>query len=382
MKGLSMTKRISGSHFSKLCSSLTDPRISRRRLHSLESIVTITVCAVLCGVETWKDIAEFGVIKKSFFSEFLDLSNGIPSHDTFARVFSRIDPVEFEESFYEWQKHLHDSLCGDVVAIDGKTLRGARDKSSNKSAIHMVSAWSTRNKVVLSQTRVSEKSNEITAVPKLLKILDLEGCVVTMDAMGCQKDHAEIIKAKKADYVLALKGNQSGFHEEAIDYCKDAVTENLEKVAQDYFKEKQEYDHGRLEERKYYLIKDLSWSRKAVDWKGIESIGIVKAKRIENGVETNETRFYCSSLTDVKKFARAVRSHWGIENCLHWVLDVSFNEDKCRIRKDNAAENLAVIRHIALNLLNKENSAKRSIKTKMKCCGWSNEYLIKVLLEL
>ena len=222
-----MTKRISGSHFSKLCSSLTDPRISRRRLHSLESIVTITVCAVLCGVETWKDIAEFGLIKKSFFSEFLDLSNGIPSHDTFARVFSRIDPVEFEESFYEWQKHLHDSLCDDVVAIDGKTLRGALDKASNKSAIHMVSAWSARNKVVLSQTKVSEKSNEITAVPKLLKLLDLEGCVVTMDAMGCQKSHAKIIKDKNADYVLALKGNQSGFHEEVLDYCKDAVTEIL-----------------------------------------------------------------------------------------------------------------------------------------------------------
>lgn len=377
-----MARHSTLSNLSELCTSITDPRINRRKLHSLESIITISVCAVICGAESWNDIEDFGILKKEFFESFLDLSNGIPSHDTFARVFSRINPEEFNNAFYEWQKSLHDNVSGDIIAIDGKTLRSSFDKASGKLPIHMVSAWSTRNKVVLSQTKVSEKSNEIKAVPKLLQILDLKDCIVTMDAMGCQKDHAKAIRDKEGDYVLALKGNQSGFHQEVIDFCNDAVNGDLSDITDSSLIEKKDFSHGRIEAREYYLIKDLSWSIKAKEWKDIKSIGIVRAKRTVDSVTSEEIRYYCTSVSDVRKFARAVRNHWGIENSLHWVLDVAFNEDKCRIRKDNAAENFALLRHIAINLLKQETTKKRGIRGKMKNCGWDTNYMMKVLLGI
>lgn len=359
-------------------SSVTDPRLDRKKLHSLTAILVISICAAICGAEEWTEIELFGKSKRKWFKTFLDLPNGIPSHDTFARVFARLDPVEFQKCFISWLDYLKNSVDSDIISIDGKTLRNSFDKASSKAAIHMVSAWSSNNGCVLAQTKVDEKSNEITAVPKLLELLDLADCVVTMDAMGCQKEHAAKIIEKGGDYLLALKGNQSGFHQEVIEYCKDAVESNFDSVQQNKIKTT-EKGHGRIETRHYHLITDLSWSKKAEQWAGIKAVGAVKAFRKIDGKETSETRFYCTSLDDVKAFAKAVRNHWNVENQLHWVLDVAFREDKCRIRKDNAPENFAILRHIALNLLKKEKSIKNGIKSKRLNAGWDEEYLFKVL---
>lgn len=280
------------------------------------------------------------------------------------------------------EKSLHDNVSGDIIAVDGKTLRSSFDKAFGKLPIHMVSAWSTRNKVVLPQTKVSEKSNEIKAVPKLLQILDLKGCIVTMDAMGCQKGHAEAVRNKEGDYALVLKGNQSGFHQEVTGYCNDAVNGNIPELTDSPLIEKKDFSHGRIEAREYYLIGDLSWSLKAKEWKDIKSIGTVKAGRTVDSVTSEEIRYYCTSVSDIRKFARAVRNRWGIENSLHWVLDVAFDGYKCRIRKDNAAENFALLRHIAGNLLKQEKTKKRGVRRKMKNCGWDTNYMIKVLLGI
>lgn len=360
-------------------SLVSDPRRRGRRLHLLVDIIVISICAVICGAEHWTEIERFGKCKKKWFKSFLKLPNGIPSHDTFGRTFAKLNPVDFQKCFLNWIQELKKVFGSDIVSIDGKTLRNSFDTASKRAAIHMVSAWSSKNACVLAQTKVEEKSNEITAVPKLLEILELEDCVVTMDAMGCQKKHAGKIIEKGADYILALKGNQGKFHEEVVDYCKDAVKSGFGGLEVPKIK-KTEKGHGRIETREWFLIKDLSWAKKSKNWPGIKSIGIAKTTRKMGQVKSEEVRYFCTSLTNVKEFAKGVRNHWNIENQLHWVLDVAFREDKCRIRKDNAAENFAILRHIALNKLKRENTLKLGIKSKRLSAGWDNEYLLRVLI--
>ena len=358
--------------------TLKDPRIERKKLHSLQSILVISICAVICGAEEWTEIELFGKSKQAWFETFLDLPFGIPSHDTFGRVFARLNPIEFQKCFSSWIDELRRSTGEDILSIDGKTIRNSFDKASSKAAIHMVSAWSSLNGCVLGQVKVSEKSNEITAVPKLLEILDLDGCIVTMDAMGCQKEHAKTIKSKGGDYILALKGNQGLFHDEVRAFFEDAVRFNFDGIEHSKFSQT-EKGHGRIESRTYRLMQNLSCFKKAGEWEGLRAIGMVESTRKINGKETREVRLYCTSLNDVKAFARGVRKHWNIENQLHWSLDVAFREDKCRIRKDNAPENFAILRHIALNQLKKEKSISNGIKSKRLKAGWDEDYLIKVL---
>ncbi len=358
---------------------IEDPRIERGKLHNLIDIIAIAICAVICGADTWEDIELFGETKQEWLKQFLELPNGIPSHDTFGRVFSIISPVEFQRSFLNWIKAISESIEREVVAIDGKTSRRSYDKSKGKGAIHMVSAWATANRVVLGQVKTEDKSNEITAIPELLDILALNGCIVTIDAMGCQKNISAKIIEKGADYVLALKGNQGILHEDIKLFFQDAKETSFKDIHHDFY-ETIDGDHGRIETRRYSIVSDIEWLEGKADWKEIKSIGMVESEREIGDKVTKETRYYISSLpSNAKLFGDAVRKHWGIENSLHWVLDVVFREDECRIRKGHAAENFAVLRHIALNLIREEKSIKRGAKGKRLKAGWDNDYLSKIL---
>lgn len=360
-------------------SDLPDPRIDRQKLHPLVDIIVITICAVICGAEDWTEISLFGKAKEAWFRNFLELPHGIPSHDTFGRVFARLDPHEFGKCFQQWIECVREKTNGEIISIDGKTLRRSFDKAASKAAIHMVSAWSSANNLVLGQVKVDEKSNEITAVPMLLEMLEISGCIVTMDAMGCQKEHVRKINDKGADYVLALKGNQGAFHKEVEEFFEDCSNLQFEDVPHQFFHGGPEKDHGRLEKRKHWLVTELKWLSKAKEWAGLNGVGMVESERTQDGKTSLERRYFCTSLSDVKAFARAVRGHWGVENSLHWSLDVAFNEDRSRIRKDHAPENLAIMRHIALNLLKQETTLKLGIKAKRLKAGWDEAYLLKVL---
>lgn len=355
--------------------NIEDPRIDRGKLHNLMDIIAIAICAVICGADTWEDIELFGEAKHEWLKQFLELPNGIPSHDTFGRVFSIISPVEFQRSFLNWVKAISESIEKEVVAIDGKTSRRSYDRGKGKGAIHMVSAWATANRVVLGQVKTEDKSNEI----KLLDILALNGCIVTIDAMGCQKSIAAGIIDKGADYVLALKGNQGTLHEDIKLFFQDANDTSFKDIRHD-FHETIDGDHGRIETRRYWTVSDIDWLEGKADWKELKSIGMVESEREIGDKLTKETRYYISSLPgNAKLFGDAVRKHWGVENSLHWVLDVVFREDECRVRKGYAAENFAVLRHIALNLVREEKSIKRGVKGKRLKAGWDNDYLGKIL---
>lgn len=359
--------------------NIEDPRIERGKLHNLMDIIAIAICAVICGADTWEDIELFGEAKHEWLKQFLELPNGIPSHDTFGRVFSIISPVEFQRSFLNWIKAISESIEREVVVIDGKTSRRSYDKSKGKGAIHMVSAWATANRVVLGQVKTEDKSNEIRAIPELLDILALNGCIVTIDAMGCQKNIAAGVIDKGADYVLALKGNQGTLHEDIKLFFQDAKETSFKDIHHDFY-ETIDGDHGRIETRRYSIVSDIEWLEGKADWKEIKSIGMVESEREIGDKLTKETRYYISSLPgNAQLFGDAVRKHWGIENSLHWVLDVVFREDECRIRKGYAAENFAVLRHIALNLVRQEKSIKRGVKGKRLKAGWDNDYLGKIL---
>jgi predicted transposase YbfD/YdcC len=275
-------------------------------------------------------------------------------------------------------EHLKSNVSDEIIAIDGKTLRKSFDKANSKSAIHMVSAWSAKNGCVLGQVKVSEKSNEIKAVPKLLDLLDIADCVVTMDAMGCQKTHAKKIISKKSDYLLALKGNQKGLYQEVKEFFLDAQKFSFDGVEHQYFSDIDK-SHGRIESRKYYLFTKLDYFSQTDQWKGIKGVGVATYKT--NKSKNIGIRYYITSLDKIETFAKSVRRHWSIENELHWVLDVAFNEDKCRVRDGNASENFAVVRHIALNLLKKENTKKIGIKSKRLKAGWDNDYLVSLLFQ-
>jgi predicted transposase YbfD/YdcC len=367
---------------------LADPRVNRTRDHDLIDVLVIAICCLLCGGEGFNDMEDFGLAKLDWFKTFLRLRNGIPSHDTFNRVLAALDPQAFLECFLRWTQSLRQAVPREIVALDGKALRHALDKG--QSPKYVVSAWAESNSLVLGQWKVEEKSNEITAVPELLRVLELAGCIVTLDAMGCQKKIAREIIEADADYVLALKGNQETVHQEVKSFLDDALAEKKKKrpegaVAPPAATALEEWgtvekDHGRLETRRYYQSDQLAWFADQAKWEGLASVGMVEATRELNGQTSVERRYYLSSLKlDVQTFARAARGHWGVENKVHWVMDVCFREDQSRARAGYAAENLATLRRLALNLLKKEKTKKRGIRGKQLNAGWDHQYLLKLL---
>ncbi len=359
--------------------SLPDPRIARHRWHKLNDILVIAVCAVLCGAESFPAIEDFGYEREEWLKQFLELPEGIPSHDTFNRVLRLLDPVQFQACFLSWMRAVAEATQGEVVAIDGKALRRSFDKGAAKRAIHMVSAWATANGVVLGQRKVDTKSNEITAIPELLDLLALTGCIVTIDAMGCQRAIARQIVEQGADYVLALKGNQPTLEQAVERFFVSGPAAEAHRTASDS-SEQTEQGHGRVETRCAWISAELDAEVTAAAWPGLRSIGMVEATRTSAGETTVEQRFYLTSLPpEAPQFARAVRNHWGIENKLHWTLDVTFREDQSRLRTGHGAENFAVLRHIALNLLRQESSTK-SMPRKRLACALNPDYLLKVLL--
>jgi predicted transposase YbfD/YdcC len=361
-------------------SAIEDPRVDRRRRHTLEDILVLAICGMIGGAEDWVSIEEFARAKEAWFRTFLELPNGIPSHDTFGRVFAALDPEAFQQAFAAWIHDVTHLPNGTIVAIDGKTVRRSFDRARGTSAIHMVSAWASEVGVTLGQVATDEKSNEITAVPRLLDLLHIAGCIVTIDAMGCQTAIADAVVAKDADYVLQVKGNQPTLHAELEAYFAHALKNDFVGVAHDFF-EASERGHGRKETRRAWCTSDLSAMSDTARWPGLRTIAMLESERTINGTTSAERRYVISSLDDASAatIARAVRRHWGIENNLHWVLDIAFREDESRVRAHHAAENLAVLRHIALNMLKAENSKKLGIKTKRLKAGWSGDYLLKVL---
>jgi len=352
---------------------IKDPRVERTKDHLLLDIIFITISAVICGAETWNDIEAFGKSKQEWLKSFLKLPHGIPTHDTFNRVYAALDPTELGRNFLSWTQSVTRQTEGEVISIDGKALRGSRHHGK-KSIVHMVSAWAGVNNIVLGQQKVDSKSNEITAIPPLLEVLVLKGCIVTIDAMGCQKDIASAIVDKEADYILAVKGNQGELHEQ--------LQESFRFTQPDSVAQEIDLGHGRIEKRVCSVIHDLSMIEQKDQWAKLHSlIKIVAERQIKStGESQKETRYYISSLqADAQQLNRCIRSHWKIENSLHWILDVAFHEDLSRKRAGNAAENFSVINRIALNLLKNELTTKQGIKGKRLKAGWSNDYLEQVL---
>lgn len=357
-------------------SIIPDPRSHINQKHLLIDILFISVCAVICGAKGWNEIAEFAKCRYDWLKQFIELPNGIPSHDTFRNVFLYLDTKKFSESFTAWVLDIAKKIPGEIISIDGKTSR--RSGSENKKPLHLVSAWASSNSLVLSQIKVDDKSNEITAIPEILSVLDIKGCIVTIDAMGCQKNIAKQIIDKGGDYILSLKGNQGNLYEQVKEYAITSIETSFEDVEHEKYTTT-EKDHGRIETREYYLLKDLDWLENKKAWCGLNSVGIVVSTRKTRGKTTTETRFYITSLkSNAKRFANGVRRHWEVE-MLHWTLDVVFDDDQCRKRAEKSAENFAVIRHIALNLLKKEQTFKASIVRKQFRAALTEDYLEKVL---
>jgi predicted transposase YbfD/YdcC len=361
---------------------LPDPRVERTRKHKLEDILTITICSVICGAETWDDVESFGESKEAWFRTFLDLPHGIPSHDTFGRVFAALDADAFERAFQAWVTDLKGSTAGKHVAIDGKAIRRSLDRASGRSCIHLVSAWVCEDHAVFGQLAVDDKSNEITAIPKLIEMLNLKKAVVTIDAIGCQTDIARKVKEKGGDYVLSLKENQGTLHEDVTLFLDDARTREFAGIEHDFFQET-EKGHGRLETRRVWSTEQTEWLRKRHgDWSGLRSIAVVESSRQVRGEAAKvERRYFISSLpgSSARRLGLAVREHWGVENRLHWSLDVCFGEDQSRARIGNAAQNLSRVRRIALTLLKQDHTVKVGIKGKRLKAGWDEPYLLHVL---
>jgi predicted transposase YbfD/YdcC len=358
---------------------LSDPR-TRKVVYPLINVVVIAICAVICGADDFVAIAEFGRKKKKWFAKFLDLRGGIPSHDRFNAIFAALKPAEFEKCLLSWISDLHEITQGQVIAIDGKTVRRSFDKANGKSAIHMVSAWATANKISLGQTVVDAKSNEITAIPKLLELLEITGSLVTIDAMGCQTEIAQKIVDKGADYCLAVKGNQRTLNQGIADFFDEHLNDEFKRVKARHH-ETHETAHGREDSRWYVICPVPDDLPDRERWPKLKAIGITFHHSRRDGKDCHHVRYYIlSKHLSGKNFAAAVRQHWSVENQLHWQLDVTFNEDQSRIRQGHADTNFSILRRTALSMLKNETTAKVGIKNKRLAAGWDTSYLEKVLI--
>jgi predicted transposase YbfD/YdcC len=356
-------------------SSIVDPRIERQKLHSLSCIIFLTICAVLSGCNDWDEIEEYGIEKEAWLKKYIELRNGIPSHDTINRVFARLRPDELQVCFMDWVQSVVSKSSHNIVSIDGKRLCNSGENGS-KSMIHLVNAWSNSNQMILGQVKAEEKSNEITAIPTLLDLLELEGAIITIDAMGCQTAIAEKIAGKGADYILAVKDNQKFLHDD----IKDAFAQTPNATSHTSI----EKSHGRIEKRTCSVITDMVWVTKSGNWKNLRSIISIETQRtiVQTGEMGTEQRFYISSLlTTPEDFNQLIRGHWGIENNLHWCLDVVFKEDHSTKQAGNAAENFSMINKAALSILKNDKTNNSSLKRKRLKAGWSNEYLESLLFK-
>ncbi len=359
---------------------LEDPRIDRNKLHGLIDIIVLTVCAVASGADGWEAIEQFGKEKLNWLREYVALENGVPSHDCIAYALSRLSPQKFRECFMSWTHAVTEQTGGEVIAIDGKTAKGSRDRKRNRNPLHMVSAWACHNRLVLGQQATQEKSNEITAIPKLLELLELKGCIVTIDAMGCQHAITEQIIDQGGDYVLGLKANQETLHEAVVDFFNIAQANQFAGVGYDYMEEVDK-DHGRFEIRRYYITEELCTLPDPQSWKGLCSIGMVERECLQGDTRTVEQRYFINSIpAQAKPFAQAVRGHWGVENPLHWRLDVILGDDASRIRKGNGPAIMTSIRHLCMNLFECENSSM-SLAKKRRKAAWSDDYRAKVIFS-
>ncbi|WP_414530935.1 ISAs1 family transposase [Nodularia chucula] len=367
--------------FQEYFTQIKDPRVERTRYHLLTDIIGIAILAVIAGAQGWEDIEEYGISKQEWLKTFLQLPFGIPSPDTFRRVFERINPKEFEQCFRQWVQSLVEKLGVEVVAIDGKTHRGSYDRESQLKALHTVSAWSSEHRLVLGQTKVSDKSNEITAIPALLEMLDISGCIITIDAMGTQKSIAQKIIAADADYILSLKDNHPTLHQQVKTWFETTQSNGFKDV--DVSRSQRiEKGHHRIENRQVYTVpvSQLPALHEQDLWTGLTTVVMVVRSIQHWNKTTQEVQFYITSLaSDAHKIGSAIRQHWGIENSVHWTLDVTFNEDECRIRSLHSPQNFSLLRRIALNALERESSFRRSIRQKSRRAAMNDQYMLSVL---
>lgn len=364
-----------------------DPRREHTTtLHTLETLIVITILASICGAKTWVDVQHWGEAKRDWLAEFLDLTHGIPAHDTFGRVFQLLEPRALNQAFVSWMSTLAD-LNGEIVSLDGKTIRRSLDKAGGKGPIHIVSAWASLNELVLAQFKVDDKSNEITALPELLDMLNLKGSIVTIDAMGCQVAIAQKILDAEADYVLSLKENQPGLHQDVVELFEwidsDRPADQPVELGED---EEVDGGHGRVETRRVTCTQQIDGLASCERWPGLQTVVRVESVRQINEKSSLEHRYYITSLSgrtdqDARRLNRIIRTHWEIENKVHWVLDVVMREDESRARKEHSAENLALLRKLVLNLVRREKSFKCGAAAKQKRAGWDHNYLLKILSQ-
>jgi predicted transposase YbfD/YdcC len=380
IEDISMVQKSVQQSFISFFSELEDPRVdNENKRHLLIDIVTISICGVICKCESWDDIADYGEAREEFFKTFLELPNGIPSHDTFRRVFTLINPIKFNECFAEWAKCIGEKVSKEVIAIDGKTACGSAFPSHNQRAIHIVSAWATDREIVLGQLKVDDKSNEITAIPELLNSLDIRDTIITIDAMGTQTEIANLIITRKADYVLYLKKNQGSFYERVEEAFKKGIETNFKNMNYTYH-QTQDDKHGRVEERNYFVMNDVSFLNRSTEWAGFSSIGMVESIVTRDQKVTLEKRYYISSLqTGAAVFGSIVRKHWGVENNLHWVLDVQFKDDASIKKEKNSAANFSSLKRAALNLLKPIDKTSKTRKKIMRAM-YDDQYLLNLLM--
>lgn len=373
------TGKLSGNSLVDCFAGIADPRLDRKKRHNLLDILVIAICAVICGAEHWTEVASFGKCKIKWLRSFLELPNGIPSHDTFGRVFAILDPEQLQAAYARWVQGFMRDVDVQHCCLDGKTVRGSRHMPDGKKAIHILSAYAHEYGLVLAQKKVDGKSNEITAIPEVLRSLQLKGALVSIDAMGCQREIARQIRQQGGEYILSLKGNQGKLSAEVERHFACADRDGFTLLDHDSH-ETVDGGHGRVETRRYDVVGDAGWLDPHGQWGGLAAVGRVRSERIVNKLKSVEERFYImSKRISAEHFGQACRSHWSIENSLHWVLDVAFREDECRIHAGYAPENFVVLRHIALHLLKQGTSVKLGIKSRRKVAGWDENYLLELL---